>query len=413
MRVLLVTAEYPPANGGIGDYTALLADHLAQMDATVTVVTSGDGGEIRNGAVTVLPVVPRWGWRMIGAMYTLIRRTEPDVVHVQYQAGMYGMHPAINLLPRLWHRTPAPPGRSGEPPERSPSFVTTFHDLREPYLFPKAGPLRGAVMRQLARGSDAVIATNGADLATLRAWGANVSLVPIGSNIPVANAVDVYGVRGRYRIPATAVLLTTFGLLNHSKGLTTLVDAVAMLRRDGMDAYLLAVGAGAGTSDVTNVRTVGEITARARDAGITPYLIRTGALLPCEVAQALAACDVCLLPYRDGASPRRGSLLAALAQDIPVVTTTPAPHAYDGLPPLRDRDAAIFVPPDDVETLAAAVRAIVANPDLAMRLRAGAAAYARLYDWPEIAQRTIAAYESVCTIARDEADIGAAPPGNH
>ena len=42
---------------------------------------------------------------------------------------------------------------------------TTFHDLRPPYLFPKAGPLRDYVTHRLARASDAVIGTNGSDVA--------------------------------------------------------------------------------------------------------------------------------------------------------------------------------------------------------------------------------------------------------
>ena len=63
------------------------------------------------------------------------------------------MHPAINFLPRRL--------RKKNPHLR---WVTTFHDLLPPYLFPKAGPLRERVTRILANNSDVSIATNERDL---------------------------------------------------------------------------------------------------------------------------------------------------------------------------------------------------------------------------------------------------------
>ena len=52
-------------------------------------------------------------------------------MHIQYQSAAYGLHPAVNYLPwrlrALQHR---------------PAIGATFHDLRFPYIFPKAGPLR-------------------------------------------------------------------------------------------------------------------------------------------------------------------------------------------------------------------------------------------------------------------------------
>ena len=46
--------------------------------------------------------------------------------------------------------------------------VVTFHDLRVPYLFPKAGRLRPAAVTHLARAAAGVIATDPADEAELK-----------------------------------------------------------------------------------------------------------------------------------------------------------------------------------------------------------------------------------------------------
>jgi glycosyltransferase involved in cell wall biosynthesis len=283
--------------------------------------------------------------------------------------------------------------------------VTTFHDLRHPYLFPKAGLLRACVTRHLARVSDAAIGTNGADVAVLRKWGANSALIPIGSNIPPAAMRDARAIRARYGLPADAVLLTTFGLLNQSKGIETVIDALALLRGGGMDAYLLLIGAGAGANDPTNRATETAIDARCDAAGLSAFVRKTGRLPAAAIAAALAASDVCVLPYRDGASPRRGSLLAALAQGVPVITTTPAPGAYEGLPAVRDGEVVRYVPPCDARAVAEAVRAIRRDDALAARLRAGAAAYATQFAWSAIVAQTLALYDTLGVTASEGAVV--------
>lgn len=374
MRVLLVSAEYPPQPGGVGDYTALLAKHLAAAGASVAVLTSGDGAVVDDSAVRVHRTVARWNWGVLRAVHATLMHERPDVLHIQYQTGMYGMHPAVNALPNLLGRRNGGQARS--------RVVTTFHDLLHPYLFPKAGPLRLQVTRHLARASSATIATNGADRATLRGWGANAALIPIGSNIPRALNVDRDAVRARYGVPSDALLLTTFGLVQHTKGLDTLIDALGALRSAGRTVHLLLIGGGSAAAECTNSQ--------------TGMMTRTGALPADDVAWALAAGDVCVLPYDDGASPRRGSLLAALTQGVPVVTTRPQRGVYDGLPELHDGDGALFVPPRDPRALAEAVHRITddRNRDrmLAGRLALGARAYAARFAWPEIARQTLAVY---------------------
>jgi len=396
-RVLLVSPEYPPLPGGIGDYTALLARHLRLHDATVAVLTSGSDGDASDECdeygVRILRTVPHWGWGLTECVYGAIRRTGAEVVHIQYQTGMYAMYPAVSLLP--WRLGLPAPVRHRAFPSRVRA-VTTFHDLRPPYLFPKAGPLRNGVTRLLARASDAAIVTNGVDAALLRRWGVQPMLVPIGSNIPATmNPAPFPEAQRQFRahhgIAPDAVLLTTFGLLNASKGLDTAIDALALVREGGIAAHLLLVGAGAGVNDPTNRATDAALTARIAAYGLTPYVTRTGLLAPNAVADALTWGRACLLPYRDGASPRRGSLLAALTQGVPVVTTAPERGAYDGLPSLTGEMVA-FALPDDAMTVAVAVRHILADEHYAAQLRIGARAYAARFSWDAIARRTLAAY---------------------
>ncbi|NLG29523.1 MAG: glycosyltransferase, partial [Chloroflexi bacterium] len=184
MKVLLIAGEFPPMEGGVGDYTRLLGDALtaagsADAPIDVHVLTS-----VRATADPLAPVdatgvtrhtrLESWGFvPLYGAVDQLLRAVAPDVVHIQYQSACYGLHPAINLLPLRLRRRGVP-------------CVTTFHDLLTPYLFPKAGPLRWRSVREMARASAAVIVTNVADELRLLQEGGVARLVriPIGSNVP-------------------------------------------------------------------------------------------------------------------------------------------------------------------------------------------------------------------------------------
>jgi glycosyltransferase involved in cell wall biosynthesis len=110
----------------------------------------------------------------------------------------------------------------------------------------------------------------------------------------------------------------------------------------------------------------------------------TGYTPPEEVSANLLAADVVVLPYRDGASFRRGSFMAALAHGRPIVSTHPPVH----LPELRDGENVLLVPPDDPDAVAAAMARLATNPALRQRLGEGAEALAREFTWDRIAIRT-------------------------
>jgi polysaccharide biosynthesis protein PslF len=121
----------------------------------------------------------------------------------------------------------------------------------------------------------------------------------------------------------------------------------------------------------------------------------TGALPGERVGEYLAAADAIVLPYRDGASWRRGSLIAALAAGVPVITTTPQP-GYDAgghLPSLRNGESALLVPPGDAEALAGGIDRVLGDAPLRGRLSAGALALAEAFDWARIARRHRELYE--------------------
>ncbi len=381
MRIGLITGEYPPDHGGVGDFTAQLGRALADARHEVHVITTRSPSTHPTPHpphLSVHRVVDGWGWHCWKQLTALAGDLALDVLNVQYQAAAYTMHPAINVVPR---------------PQGRPPVAVTFHDLKVPYLFPKAGPLRWWMVRQLARRADRVIVTNREDHLRLEdeIEPRKLHLIPIGSNIAPAPppAYDRDAERARWGVGPEDVLLGFFGFLNQSKGAEELIHALHLLVQRDLPAHLLKVGGRVGTSDPTNRAYAEKVERLIADLGLTERVHWTGYASPEQISAALLATDVCVLPYRDGVSFRRGSLLACLAHGRAIVTT----HPRVPLPQARDGETMLLVEPRDPAGLARAVKRLTFNPELQARLEAEAKTLAAGFSWEHIAHQTIAVLE--------------------
>jgi glycosyltransferase involved in cell wall biosynthesis len=124
---------------------------------------------------------------------------------------------------------------------------------------------------------------------------------------------------------------------------------------------------------------------------LEPRVQWTGRLPDAGVSEALAVCDALLMPYEDGASLRRGTLMAGLAHGCAIVTTVPATP----LPELEEGRDLLTIPVGDDAAAAAALQRIAADAQLAATLRDGALAAARRFTWEEIARRHDELYTSL------------------
>jgi GT2 family glycosyltransferase/glycosyltransferase involved in cell wall biosynthesis len=385
-KVLLITGEYPPARGGVGDYTCRLALALHSIQIGSRVLISY-GAPVNEQATEPSPYTGESGskaplatrWINLRSAMRALRFSRARIAHIQYQTGAYQLRPTVNFLPLLLRL------RWGGP------CVVTFHDLLVPYLFPKAGPVREWANRLLALSASAVVATNPYDAERLRSWGVNkLKVIPIGSNIRNNAPTDFSREEWRASrgVGPDNVLLAYFGFLNQSKGLEDLLHVVDYLRTLG-NFRLMMVGGGLGASDPTNKATAAHLEKVAADLGVQDRLLWTGYLSPQEVSAALLSADIAVLPFMDGASFRRGSLLATLEHALPVITTharaQPSPEIASW-PRLKDGENALLVPPGDREALARAVHRLSADNSLRHALSKGATDLAHHFNWERIAQ---------------------------
>lgn len=319
-HVLYVTGEYPPHRGGIADYTFRLRSEIDERGFGSSVLTL-DGAEGPD-----VYTIGSWSWPVGLQIREIADQRRIDLIHIQYQAGAFDMHPAVNALPTMlsaWLRIPV---------------VTTFHDLRVPYLFPKAGRLRNAVMLRMARASSCSIVTNPGDQRILEHAEVATTRIPLGPSLPAPTGTIESGNGSRS--------IGYFGFPSREKGLLDLLEALS--RFDPMSRPLLTlVGApqpDSGTHQYLNAREVYEF---GIEVGVQIEI--TGYLPPQEASNRLAACGAISFPFPNGASQRSSALIAALNLGRPVVTT--ASDLRSDLDTLTDLPQLKTVQPGDIESL--------------------------------------------------------------
>lgn len=380
MRVGFVTGEYPPHRGGVGDYTRQLAHHLADRGLDIQILTHRTARSTEE-TFQVHSQISHWGFKALLTTRRWAANLRLDLVHLQFQTAAFSMSPWVHFLPQVM---------------RQPTF-TTFHDVRAPYLFPKAGRLREASVRFLARNSSGVTVTGPGDRAALPDH-RHICEIPVGSNIlaPLPADYDRAVTRDRYGANADDFVIAHFGFAHESKGLTNLLIALASIRESGVPAQLWFIGALRGDSDPQNRAAQTKLGAQIETLGLSPFVHRSGYLEEPQVRAALTAADLVVLPYRDGAAYHHGSLQAAIHAGCAIISTIPQNPA----PLFQSEKNLRLVPPDDAPALTTAIHELFHHPNVRASLRAGARALAAEFSWDRIAARHEAFYREVLESAR-------------
>lgn len=382
----MLSPEYPPMHGGIGDYTARLVQALSDDNWNCHVLTST---HVNAEDPRVLPRIRRWNWSLSRWTLQALAEVHADVLHIQYQTGAYRMHPSINVLPRtIKRRLPSVP------------VVTTFHDLLPPYLFPRAGPLRDWVTRLLANNSDAVVVTNKGDFDSLsveQRLGGKVTTIPIGSNLPDVAHVDVDDTRRRIGLDNPDTLaIGFFGFLSQDKGVDVLLNALTR-RPWSQSTTLVIIGGGLATTDVTNRPYLEWVERQLKEAPVP--VVETGYLDPCEAAAALRSMDVVVLPFRNGASLRRGTLIAAVRAGATVLTTDP--ESDESLAPMVGGETMWLAAPDDPVALREGLATLIGDRSLREQLALRARLTGVALDWNSIGKHHVDLYVNLINRVRE------------
>lgn len=334
MRILLIGGSRPPEVCGIGDYTHRLAEALQAegLDAQM--------------------FRPReWRLRDIHSMWNAVDSAKADLVHMQYPAFQYGSH----LGPQLLCAT-------------RPCIVTIHeishaHVLRQLSLYPFFAAARRIVFTTNFEREHS---------ARLAPWIHKRSeVIPIGSNI----------FAGASEVDPASNAVGYFGLIRPNKGLEEVLALAALISHRKKPLRVFIIG-----SKFQGCEAYYEML-RQKSAAL-PIEWRIGLQGP-ELDAALAACGLAYLPYPDGASERRSSLLAFLSKGTPVITTSGAQTPESLKQAVRFSSS-----PENALDIA---EEIMADAQAWQILRQRGAAYARTFSWSSIAERHVELYRRLCS----------------
>jgi len=373
MQWHLITPEFPPQLGGVSDYTAQLADGLASAGEEVHVWCPGsEGTSVAASGVTI--------HRTFGAFAPadlkragseLDRFPQPRHLLVQWVPhgfGYRGMNVAFSRW--LWQRA------------RVNRDVVELM-AHEAYLrFARNWRQCGAAFVQRLMTVFALRAASRVWM-SIPEWesrfqpyvlGRRIPFywLPIPSSIPVENdANSIAAVKQRYS-PRGEFLIGHFG--TYGWPITSLLEPILTALADPRPTVLLM----GGESDTYRAKLI------RNHPQMASYVHATGALVARDISFHLAACDVMIQPYPDGASSRRGSLMAPMAHGKAVVTTSGTLTAQFW----KESDALAMAPAGEPEKFVKLVRRLEENPEERRRLgQMAAAMYKQRFDISQIIER--------------------------
>jgi glycosyltransferase involved in cell wall biosynthesis len=332
MKIALITGSYPPDTCGIGDYTAQLATALRQKGVVVEIICKTD-----------------WRLSNIGNIVKTIRSVNPDIVHIQYPTVGFGK----KLTPQLLSLV-------------IPSVVTV-HEASEAHI------LRKLSLYPFFLRSRHVVFTTPYEqhFAVQRApWiSRNCSVIPVGSNIRTATREHERNLEE----------IIYFGLFRPQKGLEDVFTLASLIKQMNLKLHVRMIGKPY-PQDSPYFK---EFYRRSEDLPI-----KWNMDLADEVAaDLLAQSSIAYMPFPDGASGRRASLLALLANGVATITTRGS-HT----PPSLEHAVLFSQGPEQALRLVEKMRA---DNVLRKRLSDNGRAYASQFSWDTIAQKHVDLYEKL------------------
>jgi glycosyltransferase involved in cell wall biosynthesis len=373
----LVTGEYPPECGGVGDYSADLARALADSGDTVHVWTTGRREAwsaetppvAHDSRIAVHDLPDAFGPRSRAALEAAWRQT-PGIVLLQYVPNALGARGA-NLRFCRWLRRVHRDGAD---------VRIMFH---EPYFyFTLARPWRNAlaiVQRTMAatllQAADTIYMSTETWSRYLQAVGAlpRVETLPIPSSIPDGAAADVIAQQRARIAPAGTAIVGHFGTYGDHVGGALLARLPAIVEQAPVAHFAFM---GAGSREFLE-------RLRERHPQIASRSWASGRLPAADLPAVLRACDLLIQPYPDGITTRRTSAMAGLKNAVATVSTSGALTE----PIWNETGAVALAPVRDATAFARTVARLLDDPAARhLQAAAGARAYERHFSMP----RTVA-----------------------
>jgi glycosyltransferase involved in cell wall biosynthesis len=397
MKVLVISAAYPPMPAGEASNAYHLCQRLADRGLDVHVLTSKDNRGTANSRIAVHDLMRNWSWSEAPRLASFLRKCAPDAIYLMYIGWTYGYQFMSTFIPSIAKQV-----RPQTP------FVTRFENIggagaQVNSLASRA--IRWALAKRdprhvdyqfgtLLRDSDSIVLLSSRHETPLESILPGVRnkcvLIPPPVNMCMSEATPAARERGRRMLGVDAedFLLTFIGFVYAGKGIETLLRAfnAASRRHPHLKLAILGGSIDSKFPDAPSYRN--DLLQLSQDLGIAKRVIWTGPYSSetDEASTLLRATDVCVLPFDTGVKLNNSSFSSASAHGLPILTTFD-----DSLEPqFIHGENTYLCPGRSPEALATGIETLIADPVLKSRLAAGAARLAdEWYSWDTAMARTL------------------------
>jgi glycosyltransferase involved in cell wall biosynthesis len=397
MKVLIVSATYPPMSSGGADYVFRLCHGLASIGFSVDVITTKNEEIIATNDVHMHPVMSSWSWVELPRLMQNLKAIAPDVINLHFSGILYNDHPMITFLPLL-AKLVVPSAR----------LVTLFEAPVGVRAYRHQFIIRGVhkVFAMLCKsidysyglllsGSESIIALSERHRAALaRHYSAIYAKSYIMPPPPLvrlspANAQSRERGRAALNLSPEHFLITYFGYLYPGKGAETLLKAFATVASKDDRARLALIG---GVNELI-VRDLGrpnyrqELMQLADSLGIAGRVFWSGDFAPnsLEPSLYLRASDLCALPFDAGVCLSNSSFATAAAHGLPIITT--ACQTLES--PFIGGENVMLCPPCDPSRLAQTALMLMEDEQLRQQLGSNVLILARhWFSWEQTLHHT-------------------------
>ncbi len=274
MKIAMISGSWPPDVCGVGDGAELLSQHLENIGVSVSKISDS-----------------KWNWQNRKNIEIKIRNSNPDIIHIQYPSYGYGSSRIPAWLLYACRDIP---------------IVITLHE----YTAQVGKPLLKVIPRGMPyylpfSFSDHIFFSNDYDkekLSKIFPWVAKKSSVlSIASNIKAGTASN------------KSNSIVYFGQICPKKGLESFIDLAKNIKNENLGLKTIIIGA------------IPKGSKEWADHYLSlacKYNCHILEGLPSDdVSNALASSTFAYLPFPDGASSKRASLLACMVNGLVTLTT--------------------------------------------------------------------------------------------
>lgn len=401
MKLLIISAAFPPMRAGEADHALQLCWQLADRGHDVHVLTTTGCLNPEGANFSVHAIMPSWTWSDLPTFMRFLARCAPDGVLLMYIGFIYHDHPMMTFAP-TFSKIILP----------SVPFVTQFENVEgaSPHdtsfgarCVRKAIALYVGAKRvdyhfgTLLSDSVRIIVLSGVHLAQLAKLAPGLErksvLIPAPPLMRISpDDSGLIRARGRklLKVEPDDFVIVYLGRIYPPKGIETLLRAFHIVSSKRRNVRLVFLGGGHDRPDSEHFRASypGEMAQLALDLGIAQRVTWTGEFdwdseLP---SLYLRASDLCVLPYNSGVMLNNSSFAMTASYGLPIITTKG--EALEA--PFVHEENVWLCAPKKPDELAMAIEVLIDEPHFRKRLADGALQLAKeWFSWERAIERTI------------------------